>query len=166
MACVLVAAAAPLEALTVDPFNAIGSGTSFTTDCTPASASCSATFSGRVRASQAGNFLVSATLTINHSAGFVCIDAACTNQCFGASGTGTLNNPKGDSIAFGEAGLLCSIAPTFVPETFSGTYFIEGGTGTFANEIGSGVATASVNGSTIATVPLVLFSLNGTIGTN
>jgi hypothetical protein len=163
--CVILARSAPVEALTLNQFNATGFGTNFTSDCTPASTSCSATFSGVLRGMVIGTAaVISATLTINHSAGFVCIDATCTNQCFGASRTGTISKASGDMITFGESGLLCSVAPTFLPETFTGSYFIESGTGAFAKVIGSGVATASDNGST--TAPLVLFSLDGTIGSN
>ncbi len=163
VALVAVAASAPVGAVTISQFNAIGSGTTFTTDCTPSSTSCNATFSGHLQGSLLAAATVTATLVVNHSSGFVCIDAACTNQCFGASGTGTITKVhSGDTINFGESGLLCSVPPTFVPETFNGTYYVEGGTGAFANEIGAGNATASANGS--PTTPVILFSLSGTLG--
>lgn len=162
-ALAFAAIASPAGAITLGQFSAIGSGTLFTSDCTPSSAFCTATFAGHLQTAPFNGAAVTATLTINHSSGFVCIDATCTNQCFGASGTGMIKANTSDTITLGESGLLCSIAPTFIPETFNGTYFVEGGTGTFANEIGSGVATASENGST--TAPLILFSLDGSLGT-
>ena len=163
VALAVAAAARPVEAVKISRFDAIGSGTTFTADCTPSSSFCNATFSGRLQSNLLAAATVTATLVVNHSSGFVCIDATCTNQCFGASGTGTMTKlHTGDTITFGEAGLLCSVPPTFVPETFNGTYFVEGGTGAFANAIGAGNATASANGSQNA--PVILFSLSGTLG--
>jgi hypothetical protein len=165
VAIAVAAAARPVEAAKISRFDAIGSGTTFTTDCTPSSSFCNATFSGHLQSNLLGAATVTATLVVNHSSGFVCIDATCANQCFGASGTGTVTKVRtGDTITFGESGLLCSVPPTFVPETFNGTYFVEGGTGAFANEVGAGNATASANGSLSA--PVILFSLDGTLAPN
>lgn len=60
------------------------------------------------------------------------------NTCFFAAGNGSIVAAKGDEIDFLFNGLLCGNADTFSPSTLNATYIVSGGTGRFANAVGSG----------------------------
>jgi len=161
----LLLAATPAPALTLKPFSAIGSGAPTADDCSGSiNGQCSVTFGGTVKGSQIGTASITATLSVNHSTtGEICLDnPGCTDQCFAASGTGTITTKNGSTITLGQDGLLCPVPPDSTGgENFSGSFMVTGGTKKFASAIGSGLAGAAIS----ADGSVVTFTLTGTLGT-
>jgi hypothetical protein len=107
--------------------------------CTTAGNCAQLQFSGPVNATGLGNSTLTACMTFDNTAVSPTFDS-----CFDGLGTGTITGANGKSITLAMGGLLCDAdqfplpTPTSLMFVLTSTYAIEGGSGAFANAVGSG----------------------------
>jgi hypothetical protein len=109
------------------------------TACTPATNCVQVQFSGPVNATGLGKSNLAGCMTFDNTA-----VSPTLSTCFDGLGTGTITGQGGKSITLAMGGLLCVgdefplPTPTNIIFVLASSYSVDGGSGAFANAVGSG----------------------------
>ncbi|HUY18644.1 MAG TPA: hypothetical protein VMV15_05410 [Candidatus Binataceae bacterium] len=129
-------------------FGLLGSG-ALTSSCDSQAGTCSSSLEALVN----GNVIrKGATFTDSMTWSLSSEIASAGQSCFVATGTGSIVTRRGDQINYLFNGLLCGNSETFIPSSLNATYVVSGGTGRFANSVGSGNFTQ--NNFMVGSVPV------------